>query len=64
MIYTTTESIPGREITEILAVVNGNVVQSKHLGGDIIAQLKSLVGGEISATPKCSPRREPPHYNA
>ena len=64
MIYTTTESIPGREITEILAVVNGNVVQSKHLGGGIIAQLKSLVGGEISAIPKCSPRREPPHYNA
>tara|TARA_B100000768_G_C11246775_1_gene362114 strand:+ start:1141 stop:1461 length:321 start_codon:yes stop_codon:yes gene_type:complete len=47
MIYTTTESIPGREITEILAVVSGNVVQSKHLGRDIMAQLKSLVGGEI-----------------
>ena len=64
MIYTTTESIPGREITEILAFVSGNVVQSKNLDRDIIAQLKSLVGGEISATPKCSPRREPPHYNA
>lgn len=47
MIYTTADSIPDREITEILAVVSGNVVQSKHLGRDIMAQLESLVGGEI-----------------
>ena len=48
MIYTTTESIPNREIDEILGVVTGNVVQSKHIGRDIMAGLKTLIGGEIS----------------
>lgn len=47
-IYTSTESIPGEEITEILGVVTGNVVQTKHLGKDIMASLKSVVGGEIT----------------
>lgn len=47
MIYTTTETIPGRETTSILGVVTGNVVQSKHLGRDIMAGLKTLVGGEL-----------------
>ncbi len=47
MIYTTTDSIPGREVAEILGVVTGNVVQTKHVGKDIMAGLKSLVGGEI-----------------
>lgn len=48
MIYTTTESIPGWEISEIVGVVTGNVVQTKHVGKDIMAGLKSLVGGEIA----------------
>ncbi|MCU4674084.1 heavy metal-binding domain-containing protein [Catenovulum sp. 2E275] len=47
MIYSTTESIAGREIAEIVGVVTGNVVQSKHVGRDIMAGLKSLIGGEI-----------------
>ena len=47
MIYTTTESVPGHEIVEIVGVVTGNVVQSKHIGRDIMAGLKTIVGGEI-----------------
>lgn len=47
MIYTTTETVPGKEIEEILGVVTGNVVQSKHVGRDIMAGLKSIVGGEL-----------------
>lgn len=47
MIYTTMESIPGREISELLTIVTGNVVQSKHIGRDIMAGLKTIVGGEI-----------------
>jgi len=47
MIYSTTETIPGKEITEIVGVVTGNVVQAKHLGRDIMASLKGIVGGEI-----------------
>ena len=48
MIYTTTETVPGREIREILGVVSGNVVQTKHIGKDLMAVLKSVVGGEIT----------------
>ncbi|USD23453.1 heavy metal-binding domain-containing protein [Microbulbifer variabilis] len=47
MIYSTTETVPGYEIKEILGVVTGNVVQSKHIGRDVMAGLKSIVGGEI-----------------
>ena len=47
MIFTTTETVPGKEIEEILGVVTGNVVQSKHVGRDIMAGLKSIVGGEL-----------------
>lgn len=47
MIYTTTETVPGKEIEAILGIVNGNVVQSKHVGRDIMAGLKGIVGGEL-----------------
>ncbi|HCE1955838.1 TPA: heavy metal-binding domain-containing protein [Vibrio parahaemolyticus] len=47
MIYTTTDTIPGKEIAEVRGVVTGNVVQSKHIGRDLMAALKSIVGGEI-----------------
>lgn len=47
MIFTTTPDVPGREIETNLGVVVGNVVQSKHVGRDIMAALKGLVGGEI-----------------
>ena len=47
MIYSTTESIPGRETESVVGVVTGNVVQSKHIGRDLMARLKSIVGGEI-----------------
>jgi len=47
MIYSTTESIPGKEIEEIVGIVTGNVVQAKHIGRDIMAGLKNIVGGEI-----------------
>ena len=47
MIYSTTETIPGRDIIESVGVVTGNVVQAKHIGRDIMAGLKSIVGGEI-----------------
>ena len=46
MMVTTTESLPGREIKELLGVVFGSCVQTKHLGKDIGAGLRSVVGGE------------------
>jgi len=48
MIYTNTPDVPGREISEVLGVVTGNVVQTKHVGNDIVASFKTLVGGEIT----------------
>ncbi|MCR4580948.1 MAG: YbjQ family protein [Bacilli bacterium] len=48
MILITTDNIPGKEITEVLGIVKGQVVQSKHIGRDFMAGLKTIVGGEIS----------------
>lgn len=47
MLCTTTETIAGKEITQTLGPVSGNVVQSKHIGRDIMAVLKTIVGGEL-----------------
>ena len=43
-----TETIPGMMITETLGVVSGSTVRAKHLGKDIFAGLKNIVGGELS----------------
>ena len=42
-----TESIPGRTIVEFYGVVTGNTVRAKHVGRDIMAGLKNIVGGEL-----------------
>ena len=47
MIVTTTENIAGREVTEALGQVFGVVVRSRGLGGNMMAGLKSIIGGEI-----------------
>lgn len=39
--------IPGYEITEALGIVKGQIVQSKNLGRDFMAGMKTIVGGEI-----------------
>ncbi|WP_409253283.1 YbjQ family protein [Bacillus sp. SCS-153A] len=48
MIIVTTEAVPGKEIVELKGFVRGSTVQAKHIGKDIIASLKTIVGGEIS----------------
>ncbi len=48
MIVSTTDSIPGKDIHNIIGVAMGNVVRAKHIGNDILAVLKGIVGGEIS----------------
>ena len=47
MITTTTDFIPGKEIKECLGIVKGSTIRAKHLGKDILAGLKHLVGGEL-----------------
>ena len=48
MIVTTTPDVPGRKITEISGIARGNSVRAKHVGRDIIAALRNIVGGEIA----------------
>lgn len=47
MIITTTENIVGYEVTEVLGTTFGVVVRARGLGGDILASLRGLVGGEV-----------------
>ncbi len=53
MIVVNTEIIPGFEILEIRGLVQGNTIRAKHVGRDIAASLKNLVGGNSRATPNC-----------
>ena len=48
MIVATTETLPGYEITEVLGITRGNVIRAKHIGKDIIAGLRQVVGGELN----------------
>ncbi len=47
MIIVNTPGVPGRKINTSLGIVKGSTVRSKHIGKDIIALLRTLVGGEI-----------------
>ncbi len=47
MIIVTTETIVGRTIKEMLGVVRGNTIRARHVGKDILAGLRNIVGGEI-----------------
>ncbi|HJN93892.1 MAG TPA: heavy metal-binding domain-containing protein [Dehalococcoidia bacterium] len=52
MLMVTSDDIPGREISETVGLVMGNAVRARHVGRDITAGLKNLVGGEIGAYQK------------
>lgn len=47
MIIATTEKIPGKEIVAYKGFAKGSTIQAKHIGGDILAGLKNIIGGEI-----------------
>ncbi|MBW3614167.1 MAG: heavy metal-binding domain-containing protein [Actinobacteria bacterium] len=49
MILVNTETVPGQEIVTLVGLVQGNTIRAKHLGRDIGASLKNLVGGELRA---------------
>ena len=48
MIVTTTDTIVGKRIVRTLGLVRGNTIRARHLGRDIVAGLRGVVGGEIS----------------
>lgn len=52
MVLTNVESVPGKSITQHFGLVSGSNVRAKHLGSDMMASLKNLVGGEIQGYTK------------
>jgi len=47
MILVTTEHIEGKKITETLGLVRGSTIRARHIGHDIMAGLRNIVGGEV-----------------
>ncbi|MFZ5573085.1 MAG: YbjQ family protein [Thermodesulfobacteriota bacterium] len=47
MILTNVETIPGATIVEHFGLVSGSTIRAKHVGRDIMASLKNLIGGEL-----------------
>ncbi len=47
MILSNTENVPGKTILEFYGVVTGSTVRAKHIGRDIMAGFKNIVGGEL-----------------
>ena len=49
MLLSNLEMVPGRRVTKHLGLVQGSTVRAKHVGKDIFAGLKNIVGGELKA---------------
>lgn len=47
MILVNTDTIPGKSIKSSLGMVRGNTIRARHIGRDIVAGLRGIVGGEI-----------------
>lgn len=59
ILTTTTSEIPNKKVSEILGIVRGNTIRARHVGRDIMASFKTIVGGEIkSYTEMMSTARE------
>ena len=48
MIVVTSNSIEGRQITKTIGLVRGNTIRARHIGKDIMAAFRGIVGGEVS----------------
>lgn len=48
MILTSTETVPGREILQVLGIARGNVVRARFVGRNIIESLRTIVGGGVN----------------
>ena len=47
MIITTSDKLPQHNIIEVIGIVEGSTVRAKHIGKDILAGFKNLIGGEV-----------------
>ena len=48
MIITTSDQVEGKKVTKTIGLVRGSTIRARHLGSDIMAGLRGMVGGEIS----------------
>ena len=48
MIVTTTGEVSGKRVVRTLGIVRGNTIRARHVGRDIMAGLRNIVGGEVS----------------
>lgn len=47
LVMATTDEVPGRAIVRVLGLVRGNSVRARHIGHDLLAALRNVVGGEL-----------------
>jgi len=47
LIVVTTEHIEGKKVTETLGLVKGSTIRARHIGRDVMAGLRNVVGGEV-----------------
>ena len=48
MIVVTTDRIEGKQVVKTLGLVRGSTIRARHLGRDVMAGLRNIVGGEIT----------------
>ena len=48
MIVTTNDSIAGHRVTRTFGLVRGNTIRARHVGKDIVAGFRNIVGGEVA----------------
>jgi uncharacterized protein YbjQ (UPF0145 family) len=59
IITTTTDTLPSKQVSEVLGIVKGSTIRARHVGRDIAAGFKNIIGGEIkSYTQMISKSRE------
>jgi len=47
MLLATSDAVPGKRIVKVLGLAKGNAVRARHIGHDIVAGLRNIVGGEV-----------------
>ncbi len=48
MLLATTETIEGKKIVKTIGLVKGNTIRARHIGRDIMAGLRNVIGGEVT----------------
>ncbi len=48
MEYSTTDSLPGEEVAEVMGIAHGNTIEARHLGADLFEEVRNLTGGALN----------------